>query len=345
MIVQVGPYPEPIGGVSVYIKRMKQYMDTLNVSNEVWDISGIKKKAAGVVNIRLRYVPFKLIKDQPDLVHYHIPGTSHKLYVAAFNRMLKLPVKKVITIHGDSRELFHKGNMISGALNSFDRIICVKAGDGEYLRKKGVACAIDEIPSFIPPLITGEVHIPKYILDFINHHSFIIAANASCIQFYRQLDLYGIDMCIQLMEKLIGQEKGAGLIFFLPNVNDKDYYNNLRLMAKEMGVSEHILFVTEKMEIYPVIGLSHLFIRPTCSDGYGISVAEAICQKVPAIASDVCERPAGTIIFKSRDLDELYKKTLDIMENYSSHVEKIRNMKQPDNKKKVLDIYIECLKG
>ena len=89
MIVQVGPYPEPIGGISIYIKRTKEYMDLLGVSNEVWDLTGVKKKVMGVTKTRLKYVPFKLIfRKDVKLIHYNIPGINHKLYIGFFNTLL-----------------------------------------------------------------------------------------------------------------------------------------------------------------------------------------------------------------------------------------------------------------
>lgn len=39
MIVQVGPCPEPLGGISVYLKRLKDYMDSVGIKNQVCDIS------------------------------------------------------------------------------------------------------------------------------------------------------------------------------------------------------------------------------------------------------------------------------------------------------------------
>ena len=59
MIVQVGGYPEPIGGVSIYIKRMKEYVDSKGIDNEVWDLSKVYKNKIGVKNVRFKYVPFK----------------------------------------------------------------------------------------------------------------------------------------------------------------------------------------------------------------------------------------------------------------------------------------------
>jgi glycosyltransferase involved in cell wall biosynthesis len=346
MIVQVGPYPEPIGGVSIYIKRMKQHLDLKGLANEVWDLSNINKKVYGVANIRLRYVPFKyLFRNDIKLIHYSICGISYKIYIGFFNRLFFKRRKKILTIHGESKDLFiNNHNIIVKSLNSFDAIICVKSGDKEYLCKKGINKPIYEIPAFIFPIQGDEdATIPPYILDFMKSKNFIISANASFIQFYNNQDLYGIDMCIDLIEKLSKNRKDIGLVFCIPDINDIHYFNKLKNMIKNKRVESNFLFVNEKIELCPIIRRSSLFLRPTNNDGYGVSIAEAIYYNIPAIASDVCERPEGTTLFKSRDVDDLYNKTVHVIENHQKSKEKLKSIKFEDNARKLLEIYEDFL--
>jgi glycosyltransferase involved in cell wall biosynthesis len=342
MIVQVGPYPEPMGGVSIYIKRMKQYLDLKGLANEVWDLSNINKDIYGVTNIRFRYIPFKyLFRKDIKLIHYNICGINYKIYIGFFNKLFFKRRKKILTIHGESKDLFIKNNtIIVKSLNSFDAIICVKSGDKEYLCKKDINKPIYEIPAFIFPTENEEnTKIPQYILDFIKSKNFVISANASFIQFYDNQDLYGIDMCIDLIEKLNKSRENVGLVFCIPDVNNTQYFNKLKNIIKSKKIESNFLFVNEKMELYPIIKRSHLFLRPTNNDGYGVSIAEAIYYNVPAIASDVCVRPEGTILFKSRDIEDLYNKTVDVIENYEQYKEKLKNIKFEDNAGKLLEIY------
>ena len=347
MIVQVGPYPEPIGGISIYIKRMKKYLDLNGITNEVWDLSNINKDIQGVTNIRFRYVPFKyLFRKDIKLIHYNICGISYKIYIGLFNKLFFKRRKKILTIHGESKDLFvNNHTIIAKSINSFDAIICVKSGDKKYLFNKGINKPIYEIPAFIFPTEDDEdATIPQYILNFINSKKFIISANASLIQFYNNQDLYGIDMCIDLIERLNKNRKNVGMVFCIPDINNTQYFNKLKNLIGNKKIENNFLFVNEKMELCPIIKRSHLFLRPTNYDGYGVSIAEAIYYNVPAIASDVCERTEGTILFKSRDMDDLYNKTVDVIENYEKSKEKLKNVKFGDNALKLLEIYEECLK-
>lgn len=341
MIVQVGPYPDPIGGVSIYIKRMKMYLDLNLQDNEVWDLSKTNKNIQGVTNIRLRYVPFKyLFRRDIKLIHYNIIGINYKIYIGLFNKLFLNKIKSIVTIHGESKELFVNNNtLMRKALNSFDTIICVKSGDKDYLCSKGITKPIYEIPAFIFPPNDDDALVPEYILDFINSKKFIISANASLIQFYDNQDLYGIDMCIELIEKLNRNADDIGMVFCIPQINDAEYFDKLKDMIKDKKIESNFLFVNESMELYPIIKRSHLFVRPTNNDGYGVSIAEAIYCNVPAIASDVCMRPEGAILFKSRDMDDLYSKTVDVIDNYDKYKENIRNIKFDDNARKISQIY------
>jgi len=63
-----------------------------------------------------------------------------------------------------------------------------------------------------------------------------------------------------------------------------------------------------------------LFVRPTSTDSFGISVAEAISMGIPAIASDVCERAKGTITFQSRNTKEFITKIENTLGNKNSYI-------------------------
>ena len=352
MIVQVGPYPEPIGGVSIYIKRMKLYMDSLNILNEVWNLSNKNKNIKNVTNIRFRYVPFKyLFRKNIKLIHYNIPGISYKIYIGLFNKLFFKKRKKVLTIHGDSKDLFkHKWVFVSNqfimkkSLNSFDTIICTKSGDKKYLLTKGINRPIYELPAFIFPFEDENSIIPKYVLDFIKGKSFIISANASLIQFYNNQDLYGIDMCVELIEKLNKDRENVGMIFCIPCINNTQYFNMIKKIIIDKKLKNDFLFVNEKMELYPIIKRSQLFIRPTNTDGDAVSIREALHFKIPVVASDVCVRPKGTLLFKTRDINDLYNKTSYVIRNYELVKEKLKEINSEDNAGKLLEIYRDCFK-
>jgi glycosyltransferase involved in cell wall biosynthesis len=51
-----------------------------------------------------------------------------------------------------------------------------------------------------------------------------------------------------------------------------------------------------------------VFVRPTFADGDAISVREALALGTPVVASDAAERPKGTFLFRTNDVDDLAEK-------------------------------------
>lgn len=349
MIVQFGPYPPPYGGISTYVKRMKLYLNSKSIKNEVWSPT-YKKDIEGLKQVRLRYLPLYIMANKNiKIIHFNITGINSKVYIGICNRIFNRKRKKLLTIHGDVKDLFLNNKfLIKSALNSFDAIICVKKGDKEYLRAMGAIKAIYEIPAYITPIEDENdfANIPQNIWDFINNSKFLISANG-WIRFYENEDLYGIDMLIELIRKIKYEGYDVSLLIAILGIDmqighERLYYDELKSKIINYNLQNNIMiFEVKDTEFYPILKKSKLFLRPTNTDGYGVSIAEALYYKVPSIASDVCSRPEGTIIFKSRDIDNLYIKTVDVIENYDIYKEKIKNIKQPNNGEKVLDIYKE----
>jgi len=349
MIIQIGPYPPPYGGISVYIRRMKDILDFKGIENYVWDISNTKKIENNVIKMRLRFVPFcYLIKRGVKLIHYNICGTKSKNYIGFFNRFL-FQKNKVLTIHGSCADLFYKdGRLIIKSLNSFNAIICVKKHDKKYLLKRGIHYNIYEIPAFIPPTFdeTEINQLPEFFHKIRHKHEFLITANAFRISFYKDQDLYGIDLSIELMKRLFDNGyKDIGFIYVIPDIGDYDYFGKMKNLVKKYNFEDNFHFYTKPIAYPAVINICDLFIRPTNTDGCGVSVSEAISLKKPAIASDVCKRLEGTILFKNRNVDDLYNKVIYVIENYTESKKQIESIEFEDNAEKILEVYKKVLNG
>lgn len=347
MIIQAGIYPPPIGGVSMYMKRFKDYMDANNIRNELWDVSSNIKNVKGVKNVSIKKLPFEYFKmSSHDLIHYNVSGIFAKNYFAFFNRLLFKKRKKVMTIHGSAEGIFddNKKKMVR-SLNSYDGVICVKENDSEYLRSAGVGTRIYEIPAFIPPIFNKQEadEIPQEVWNFINEHDYIISANGFRLNFHNNEDLYGADLCVELCSRLKKSYPNIGFIFSLSGIGNMDYYNELIRRIKEYGIEDNFLFITQAYQFYPILMKSSLFVRPTNTDGDALSIREAANFGVPALVSDVVERPKGVYLFKSRDIDDFYTQAKKILDNYSEHKKAVSGIKYENNAEKILSVYKELM--
>ena len=72
-----------------------------------------------------------------------------------------------------------------------------------------------------------------------------------------------------------------------------------------MGMKDHFMLISEKLSFVRLIENADIVIRPSNTDGDALTIRESIYLGKCTIASDVVERPAGTILFKTRDVADL----------------------------------------
>jgi len=200
---------------------------------------------------------------------------------------------------------------------------------------------IEVISSFIPPVVKEEdiMEIPKEVWDFIDSHTCVISSNAFRISFYNNQDLYGIDMLIELCANLKQYYPRIGIVFCLPDIGDYEYFNKMKQRIAEKGIENNFLFQTKPCQFYPILMKSDVSVRQTNTDGDGISIREALYFKIPVVASDVCQRPEGTILFENRDIDDFTSKVMNVLGNYEEHKKRMDEVKLENNFQKILKVY------
>ncbi|MDU1055297.1 glycosyltransferase [Clostridium baratii] len=338
MIIQIGPYPPPIGGISIYIKRLKEILDKLNIENEVWTNTYVKEKY-GVKVYRNREILFKVLnyKKNIDIIHINQAGRKNKIYFGILNLFFGKKIRKIITMHGDCTGLFDGflGEIAKYTLNTFDVIICVKKGDKDLLQKNGIRTCIIEENAYINPIKFEK--LPNKIEEFILKKDFIISSNASSLD-----NLYSIEEIIIMVYKLkkIYFNKNIGLVFLIPQIDDIKEFKRLNDVIKKLNLQDDILLYSEeKVEFSSLILKSDLTIRATKEDGYGVSIPESISLNTPVLASDACKRAEGTVLFKNYDYDDMLEKTKNIIDNYDYYLRKVKEIKIKDASETILNLY------
>ena len=67
----------------------------------------------------------------------------------------------------------------------------------------------------------------------------------------------------------------------------------------EYNLNDNFHFITGQKEIWPLFKKADILIRPTYSDGYSVSIEEAMSLGCKVIASEGFERAKGTIEFQN----------------------------------------------
>ena len=318
-VLLVGAYPPPLGGVSVHVKRLKSllkkegyYVDVFNTAQtEIFKGQNIIRLAINILcgSFRIVHVhgyPYKILR----VIELLRKIKKFKLYVTDHNSRLFAERE-----YDNKRISFYKK-----IIRNLDYLVVVGSNILKEYSRYGATLPDNTLvhPSFIAPDLDEEEDIlktyPRELFEFMLKHKPIITASAAEIVFYDGVDLYGLDMCIELTSKLKCQFPNIGFLFALANENKHvEYLNSMKKQIIELGIKDNFYFLTGQKEIWPLFRKVNLMIRPTYSDGYGVSIAEALYFGCPAVASNVCERPEGTILFKSRNLDDIMRKVMHIL--------------------------------
>ena len=107
----------------------------------------------------------------------------------------------------------------------------------------------------------------------------------------------------------------------------------------EKCIENNFLFITEQYQFYPILMKSDVFVRPTNTDGDAVSLRAALYFKIPSVTSDAVPRPEGTILFKSRDINDFTSKVKDVLDNHKQHKMRLEEVELGDNIGKIIEIY------
>ena len=322
-ILMIGPYPPILGGVSIHIKRLKHLLQNNGFQVDVFNTAQAQRfKGQNTIKLTM-----KILGNNFKIIHVHGYPYNILRIIMVMRKIKKF--KLYITDHNP--RLFEKHQDNNGKTNFYKRIIpdldclvVVASHILEEYRKYGVTSPDNTLihPSFIPPDLNEEATVlktyPKELSDFIGKHKPLLTANAFRLTFYNGVDLYGLDLCVELAARLKQKFPMIGFLFALADENHQlEYLEKIKKRIIKLGIKNNFYFMSGQKEIWPLFKKTDLMIRPTYNDGYGISIAESLYFGCPAIASDVCLRPEGTILFKNRDLNDLMTKVMIVLKKVS----------------------------
>jgi len=317
-ILLVGPYPPPLGGVSVHVKRLKKLLDYYRNKADCFYTS---EKSKSIIINSINLIKLIYFNDY-DIIHIHGYFRAY-IFVIYLCRFFK---KYAIYYTAHNSRIFENKNKISNFfLKSFikrvDYLIVVSKHILENFEQNKVKLP-DKIlvrNAFLPPPVEEYNRIietySKDTKKFLFEKKPIIIANAWKISFYKNIDLYGLDLCIELASQIKKTFPQLGFLFALANdeFNSK-YIVKMEEIIKKASLKHNFHIMTGQKELWPLFKKADLSIRPTMTDGDALSIREALFFRCPVIASDVAPRPNGTILFKSRNIEDLYASAMKVLQ-------------------------------
>lgn len=292
MVLLFGKTPPPYGGVQVHVRRLHRHLR--NKGEEV-ELIDLRHRS---VHRLLHDARTVLFNRRPRIAHIHFCRLTVKLLLAIVLKVLGYKV--VHTFHSlrHKRSRF-KWIRLIGLFS--DKIVAV----GDEVRQSLLAIGVPEhkielIPSFLPPL--PEETVEADLVNPFAHEKDAYPVVINGTKYCREdgIDIYGFDTALEALAIVRSAGVNAKLFVCVGTVGDEPYYRQLVERSAELGLTGHVEFVVGK-KLVPYIAMSRLFIRPTTTDSFGVSIVEALSLGVPAIASDVCTRPAGAELIPPRD--------------------------------------------
>ncbi|WP_350600888.1 glycosyltransferase [Pseudomonas sp. 65/3-MNA-CIBAN-0223] len=322
-----GPYPAPIGGISIHIQRLAQLANNLGIKTSICDESATIKP--DTFNIRsLNIIKYIKLIYSADIVHIHSSVGILRLCHLLFAFIMKKPI--VVTIHSWRHGEFSSFVWTKLLSTLSTHIILVNREISERLQIP--AKIIQYFPAFIPPLDAGyelPVEIEYFIETARLQGKKIVSSNAYRIMEYHGQELYGLDLCIEAFSSSILSDK-AVLIFSIsdPSFN-REKIEQYKKFISDRQLGNTIYLQIGAIDYYNLLKLSDLSIRATNTDGDAISVRESLFLNKPCIASDCIKRPEGTYLFENRSatsLAKVIKKALRAADEINASTESLQKI-------------------
>ncbi len=307
-VLQLGPYPPPVGGVS---RNMLAIRDELVRQGHSWSIIATTKSTEIKSELDVYHPdsPLELIKQirelKFDVLHLNVGGEiTGRVIGLAFICSIIGKGKCVLTVHSGAYPQTDKAksarpNSIRGMIfRRFSRLIGVNDAIADVFKRYGVSD--DKIRVILPYSLSTpdpEVRVPPELKDFYDRHSPVLVAVGGLEKDYDPL------FQIAAMKEILAKFPNAGLMI----VGDGSMKQNVSDAVDASGYVDNICLAgnVEHAVTLHLINDAGVLLRTTLFDGDAISVREALHLNTAVIATDNGMRPEGVELIESGDREGL----------------------------------------
>ena len=325
-LLLVGPYPPPHGGISVHVATAHRLLSRSGAVCEALGADGrrpgevpdgrraaigggARKLARLVTRVRAR-------ARRGWTLHLHTNGHNWKswLLVLAAGRAARPAPGRIVTLHSGMVPAYlasggRRGRLTRRlaalALRPYGRVLCVNPEIRAAVASLGIAAERLEVaPAYLPAAPAAE-RLPADFESWLAGHRPVL----SSALFFRPE--YGFDLLVDALRELRSRHPGLGCLVLGSGEDEPAARQRLRAEGMDgwvclTGDLSHELCLT-------VMARSDVFVRPTLVDGDANSVREALSLGVPVVASDVGNRPPGTVLFRCGSREELVARIDEVL--------------------------------
>jgi glycosyltransferase involved in cell wall biosynthesis len=274
LIVGTVPSSAGVGGVTIHVERLLEYLDKQNIPYELYDY----KKSS----------PLRIIGKirKADVVHQHICNPYYMYFITLLSTLFQK--KLITTFHGKYVEGEQKPwSIIKRSIKKCT--VPIVLNDESYKTCISLNSNTIQIPAFIPPQKEEklDMDIVKEVDDIHSHgQKAVVTYGYDAIYDVKGNEVYGIDFLINFF-------KGNNTYRLIVSDPLGSYSKKYR--------NEGAYFIDHPMPLYELVKIADIFVRNTSKDGDSLSVKEAVYLKKRTLCSDVVVRPQGVELFKYSD--------------------------------------------
>jgi glycosyltransferase involved in cell wall biosynthesis len=314
----IGPYPPPFGGVSIHIKRLISLLET---NFEIIKIDESKHEKPTIFNLRsYNFYLYVQLMAKSNIIHIH--SGHYLLRFIHFCTSKILNKKLIITVHSyDERDKSFIEKNIDRLIFKRSHVIFVSE---EISQKFNLNNAFIK-NAFLPPNWNEEEQLPVHIKNWIKGKKekgyYICCANASRLDKSQDQDLYGLDLSIEAAKMCREKNIKIAFVFVVSDTTGILKINLYEELIQKYKLA-HLFFLHKSpISFISLIKQADIILRPTNTDGDALTVREGLYLEKKVIASDVVKRPAGTYIFKNRNLISLMSVMKEVSEDLRKNPE------------------------
>lgn len=291
-IIIIGTLPPPIGGVSIYNKRLYDYLQ----NNELVDADFIDYKRNEISQVLSAVMHHKII-------YLNCSSSRFKIFLAIISRFFNK--KFIVTFHGNLER--HQWSV-----NLLDKMILKLATLTIVLNRQSLDYALRYSrkvllgTAFIPPSVKEELspEVRDLVLSCRKKYKVVCASNAHNVSFDKSgNEIYQVRFLLDLFSQL----SDCCIILSDPS----GMYSNY-LKQHNVDIPRNVLVIKITHSFFELLKETDVMLRITTTDGDSISVREALYLNKIVIASNVVDRPPGTIVVNI-DVAEIREKLDEVV--------------------------------
>ena len=326
-------FPSPVGGVSIHAFRLLNALSKdgnvigVNFSQEELRYSSkLIRKSKGILEeiFRLKFI------DTQHYIHLHTLQLMPLLVLTLLFRkrvLITLHNKKLLNFNLINKKIylfiFRLANIVF--INESTLYKCLKVTGVNVL----------QTPAFLPPSILENELLPSRFVKFRESKKYLISMSVWTFN-PESFKVYGLKYVLPILNKF----PDISMCLCISGKIDLDFFEMFKSELEREGKQNNVLILENEISNGSIVWKeSDIFLRPTSTDAEGISVKEALCLNTPVIASDVCDRPLGTVIFKAGNIDDLLTKINYLLVNLEERKDHLYLMDK--NKISSSEVYIE----